>query len=483
MRRTYLILSLAMLPSAAPAGEVRGLKVTTDKTVDASSLEAIVRDVYRRSNPKTDDERAIALYEYLHATIFHLRYPTEPAPQTVGPLKVLNAYGWSLCGGEHTVLKALFETAGWPVRYVGWEGHTTVEVKYGGRWHYFDVFLKCYYWSKDRSHVVSQEEIADDPSIALDALKEGRAARQNLCCGDAVEDVVNGVKGRTVIGEQDGTGSITGRDRDYSPLLNLPSGGSLRLDWSGEGDKFAVEGPSPRHSCGLKDFRDDPVLGPMLEHYGPRSWSGGRLVYAPDFSREADMDDVHLQGARVAGGKLLATAGSGTATFRLPLPYPYVNARATVDPGVPLSVSVDGGRTWKLAKGGDLSPLVKPHYDVRVRAEFRESLAKFRLEADVEHNRAALPYLVVGKNTITVSAEGNALPAGTSLVVTYTFQEATAPSRRTRWDGRGLTYAPQRVVREVITALPRTITIDVGGNTPPKMISLERAVRSSKGQP
>ena len=78
-----------------------------------------------------------------------------------GPLKVINVYGWGLCGGQHTVLKALYETAGWECRYVGWPGHTTIEVKYDGKWHYFDVFLKCYYWSKDKSHVASQEEIAE----------------------------------------------------------------------------------------------------------------------------------------------------------------------------------------------------------------------------------------------------------------------------------------------------------------------------------
>ena len=483
MRRFLLGLALGLMSVNTQAGEARGVKVTNDRTVDASSLESIVRDVFRLSNAKTDDERAIALYEYLHSAIFHHRYPTEPAPQSVGPMKVLNAYGWSLCGGEHTLLKALFETAGWPVRYVGWEGHTTVEAFYGGRWHYFDVFLKCYYWSKDRTHVVDQAEIAADPSLALDAVREGRAARQNLCCGDAVEDVVKGVKGRTIIGDQDGTGSITGRDRDYSPLLNLPVGGSLRLDWRGVGEKFAVEGPSPRHTCGLRDYRDDPVLGPVAEHYGVRGWSGGEFRYEPDFARAADMADVHLQNARVSGGRLLATAATGTATFRLPLPYPYVGARATVEPGVNLSVSTDGGRRWNPVVGGDLTPLVKQRYDVRVKAEFGRSLGGFRLVADIEHNRSVLPHLLVGRNTITVEDEGNTLPAGTALVVRYAFEEAAAPPRRERWDGRGLTYQPTRIVTERITSLPRTFTIEVGGNTPPRMISMERSIEPGAAGP
>src|SRR6516162_2005338 len=155
---TLLTCLMCALVPAASLGEVRSFKVTTDKTVDASSLESIVRDVFARSQPKTNDEKAIAIYEYLHTTIFHHAYPTELAPHSVGPLKAINAYGWSLCGGQHTILKALYETVGWECRYVGWPGHTTVEVFYDGRWHYLDVFLKCYFWSKDKSHISGQEE-------------------------------------------------------------------------------------------------------------------------------------------------------------------------------------------------------------------------------------------------------------------------------------------------------------------------------------
>src|SRR5205085_1667724 len=132
-----LTLSVCVLIPAAAFAEARNFKVTTDKTVDASSLESIVRDVIAHAGAKTNDEKA-----------------------------------------------------GWKCRYLGWPGHTTIEVFYDGRWHYLDVFLKCYYWSKDKSHIASQEEIANDPSIVLNAPQEGRAARQNLCCGDLPADVV-----------------------------------------------------------------------------------------------------------------------------------------------------------------------------------------------------------------------------------------------------------------------------------------------------
>ena len=133
------------------------------------------------------------------------------------------------------------------------------------------MFLKCYFWSKDKSHVVSQAEIAADPSIVLDAVKDGRAARQHLCCGDLPEDVIRGVKSRKVVGDVKGWAEVIWRDERYAPILALPAGASLRLDWKGEANGYAFTGQPPRHSCGIKDFRNDRVLGRFrnMDRAGP----------------------------------------------------------------------------------------------------------------------------------------------------------------------------------------------------------------------
>lgn len=463
---------------------MNNFKVTTDQTIDSTSLESIVKGVFERSGAKSNDEKAIAIYEYLHQAIFHWAYPTEAAPQSVGPLKVINVYGWGLCGGQHTVLKALYETAGWPCRYVGWSnpGHTTIEVNYDGRWHYFDVFLKCYFWTKDKSHIASQEEIAADPSIVLDAVKEGRAAREHLCCGDAAEDVIKGIKSRKVAGDAKGWASVTWRDQNYSPALRLPAGASLRLEWKTEAGGFAVSGKAPQHSCGNKDFRGDKVLGPLLEHYGTRNWSNGRFLYAPDFAQLAAVADIELAGATARQGKLVAGDGKGVAIFKLPLPYAYVKAtvEAAFDGEGKVSLSTDAGKTWKPSAPGDVSALVKQKYEVWLKTEFAGALKTLRVDALVEHNRGALPYLVNGRNRITVSADAAALPKDSVLAVTYAYQEATAPNpaKRTRWDGNGVTYGETKTVTREITSLPSSFEIEVGGNTPPKMLALERVVRA-----
>ncbi|MGD0088405.1 MAG: hypothetical protein ABSE73_00630, partial [Planctomycetota bacterium] len=446
-------------------------------------LETIIQDVFRLSGAKTNDEKAIAIYDYLHSAIFHLAYPNEKAPQSVGPLKVLNVYGWGLCGGQHTVLKALFETAGWEVRYRGWSGHTTIETQYDGKWHYFDVFLKCYFWNKDKSSVAGQDDINSDPSIVLDGLKDGRVPKTSyLCCGDEAPGIVSGCKGskpNAIAKHEDGWASVTGRDQGYTPLLTLSSGGAVRLEWKNEPKGMVADGAKGGvHTCGNKDFRNDALRGPILEHYGPRAWANGTFSYAPDFSKAGDVADIELLKAKAAGGKLVAD-GQGTAVFKASLAYPYAAAKldAAFEGGEgKLAVSVDGGKTWQPAQAGDISPLVRQKYDVWIKAEFPGSLTRFALQATIEHNRCTLPYLVNGKNTVTVSTKDNKLPPDSVLSVTYAYQEATAPAKRNQYNGAGITYGEAKIAKKEATQLPLTFDIEVGGNTPPKMLCIERAL-------
>jgi len=482
MTKMQAVLSLLALLCIPAFGAAEAFKVTTDKTVDNSSLETIVQDVFRLSGAKTNDEKGIAIYNYLHSAIFHLAYPNEKNPGGVGPLKVLNAYGWGLCGGQHTVLKALFETAGWQVRYRGWQGHTTIETMYDDKWHYYDVFLKCYFWNKDKSSIAGQDDINKDASIVLDGPKDGRVPKESyLCCGDDAPGIVSGCKGshpQGIAKHEDGWASVTGRDKNYSPLLTLSSGAAVRLEWKKEPSMMVADGVKGGvHTCGTKDFRNDPMRGPVFEHYGPRSYANGTFLYAPDFSKAADVADIELTKAKAAGGKLTAE-GQGTAIFKANLPYPYASAK--LETGFEggdgkLSVSVDAGKTWKPAEAGDISAAVRQKYDVWIKAEFPGSLTKFALQGIIEHNRGAQPYLVNGKNTVTVSTKDNKLPQGSALSVTYAYQEATAPATRNQYNGTGVTYGETKVVKKEVTQLPLTFDIEVGGNTLPKMLYIERA--------
>ena len=59
---------------AQERGIVREIKVTCDRSPDCSSLKSIVESVTREC--RTDDERAIALYNVCRYLLYHHAYPS-----------------------------------------------------------------------------------------------------------------------------------------------------------------------------------------------------------------------------------------------------------------------------------------------------------------------------------------------------------------------------------------------------------------------
>ena len=93
-----------------------------------------------------------------------------------------------------------------------------------------------------------------------------------------------------------------------------------------------------------------------------------------------------------------------------------------------------------------------------------------------------LPWLVPGANKVTASC--GRLAPGTEAVVTLSYCEATVanPAKRQRWDGTGVTLSAPRTITREFSGTETTFDAAVAGNTPPKMLFLERAVRSTAGR-
>src|SRR5258708_637546 len=76
-----IVLATAFVPAAPGADvpsagkKVRRIKVVADKAPDCSTLESIVKSVTRGC--KTNDEKAIALYNFMLLTHYHQGYPGE----------------------------------------------------------------------------------------------------------------------------------------------------------------------------------------------------------------------------------------------------------------------------------------------------------------------------------------------------------------------------------------------------------------------
>ncbi|HUW85030.1 MAG TPA: transglutaminase domain-containing protein [Phycisphaerae bacterium] len=512
---------------------VRQIKVIADKAPDCSSLKSIVESVTRGC--KTNDERAIAIYNFVRMTHYHRDYPREEGG--IAAIKLINSYGWSLCGGLHTVQAALWRELGWPWRYIGWSSpaHTTVEARYDGRWHYLDVFLKFYVWKAAADApgghtIASQADIRAEPALVTEGLMyddtrkvcyhtdcplvstDGTTNWQApafLVCGDDIEGVLKGVNNSRDAGSPTAWNAIKFDEDGYSTDVNLAPGYSLTLTWD------AIEGAhwwsgrteAPYHGCTDKDYRNCPALGPVLEPYAPsggrrRSFANGKLVFAPELKSDAVLTALaSKQNVKLQDGKIVPADSTKPASITVALSSPYVmtQARGRADGADKVEVSVDGGKTFKPVALRDFSQAVAGKYACLVRLTFASALQSLEIQAVVQCNRCALPYLSPGSNTITVSALAPRELGDNRLVVTYAYRPGWRDCSYDQLCKEGSTigsaqkaqWAPTpTVVQKVFAAkdLPATFQVDVP--TPkdkypvyPRMLFLRREIVAPGGQP
>ena len=515
---------------APPPAFVGQIKVLADKAPDCSSLASIVESVTRGC--KTNDERAVAVYNFMLLACYHRAYPSEPGG--VGALKVINTYGWSLCGGLHTVESALWRQLGWKWRYVGWPGHTTAEAQYDGRWHYLDTFLKYYTWMPDAAApggrtIAGEDDIKANPALVTDGLvfdkarkvyyhkgnvfevvggKANWTAPAFLVCGDEPDGIVQGTSRKNNAGSPTGWAGIKFDDPAYSADVNLGPGYALTLLWNPiEGAHwFNGRKDVPTHTCGDKDYRNSPEIGPIMEPYAAqnraRSFSSGTLVFAPDFSGDACLGSLAArENVKVDAGRLVPADGGKPASVTVLMQSPYVMSRASgaAEGAEKAEISTDGGRTFAAIDLKDFSDAVGGKYHALVRLTFSQALKSLRLETIIQHNRGALPYLSPGRNTITVSAADAKALGDNRLVITYAWcpgsrgksyeevSQAGAEIARTHyaaWADKPCAVQKTFAAKD----LPATFTIDVP--TPknrqpvfPRMVLLRREVLPSGAKP
>ncbi len=523
-----LVVVLAAVPATAES--LNRVHVVNDRAPDCSSLAAIVQSVTK--DCKTDDERAIAIYNFCRYDHYHHAYPSEPGG--ISALKLINVYGWSLCGGEHTVMAALWEAAGYPWRYRGWSdpGHTTVEVSYGGRWHYLDTFLKFYAWMPDPQSpygrtIAGQEDIRANPALVNDAFvtdsarkvcyqadnrfdfvgdKVNWTAPAFMVCGDTLEGVLSGVRSSRNAGSPRGWGGIQFDDPRYSTDVNLRPGFALTLDWNKIDGAFYFGGSrrAPEHTCGDKDYRNCPAIGPLLEPYAAlgqkRSWSSGTLVFRPDLRSKAALTGFSQTDNLVwRDGKLQPQEPGRPAVAIVEMSSPYVVTKASgilVGEGARAEISKDG-KAWTPVEMRDFSAAVGGSYRYQVRITFSQPLSALEITSIVQHNQEALPYLAPGRNKITITADNPQSLGDGRLAVTYAYclgSRDLTPEQLFERDAEiarahFATWSDKPVVvQQTVSQLPATIEIPVPtprGKQPvyPRMLFLRRELLAPGQQP
>ncbi len=434
---------------------VQGIKVLPDKAPDCSSLQSIVETVTR--DCKTNDERAIAIYNFMRLTHYHRAYPSEPGGIPV--LKEINCYGWSLCGGLHAEESALWREMGWDWRFVGWPGHTTVEAFYDGRWHYLDVFLKFYAWMPDpkdpsRRTIAGEDDLAANPqqllldAFVIDPARNVAYAKGNefemfgekanwqapafLVCGDDLQGVLDGVRHKNRVGPEPGWGGMRHATGDYSADVNLAPGFSLTNTWDkAEGAWYWADSQvAPCHTCGDKEIRNSPEKGPIAEPYlGPdwncESYANGQIDFRPDLQhpdcvRSFDaVENVELSEREF---RRLDPSKPARVTVLLQSPYIMTQASGSAEGVESTEVSIDGGKSWKATNLQDFGAAVGGQVSALVRLTFKDRLKDLHLQATVQNNPFSLPFLSPGRNVVNVSVADPTALGENKLVVTYAYR-------------------------------------------------------------
>jgi len=458
-RVTSWCLGALVVSSVALAGEadppakkaVSGIHIWTDRSVDCFSRETLLKTLLK--DGMSDEEKAVAIWRFVNRRIWH-----NPRPDDNDPMRVLNVYGYALCGtiretlvwlGQGALGKegagdagvssqtyedpALFKIAGggWLVdsllRLDGAKppsgmGHSWAQFRYGGRLHYLDAHATFYVYTADGKSIASLEEINGDPTLVTDPVRTSDPFMP--CDAGRPEFFYRCAGGGIGTGERKTAHSMALTVRPGEALVfhfdKLPGGyfkrsGSWKTDWDPE---YTKDGPAHRCNNGAEA---------SWRHYG-----NGEILYKPDLAKAgfrealAASDNLAAQADDGKPGLHPKEAGKpASATFTFATPYVMVGGEVSAECDLPkgagakllLVVGRDGkgalvaeatgeGGKKKLSGKLDMQAAGYPYAaQLRVElsggtAEAAPALVALDIRIVTQLNFLTLPRPMPGKNTV-----------------------------------------------------------------------------------
>ncbi len=456
-------------------------RVATDRSIDCTSIDRILAGLIQPG--MTDEQKVLACFHWVRRVIYHGDGPRDLAYDFHRMVHVL---GHGSCLRQTTPLAVLLERLGFASRSWTHDGHHMMEVNYGGAWHCLDPHM-CFY-VHDRSQprqIASVEQLRADATLAADALKQGRACPGYLQCGDS--PAVFGPKGNWV--QERGWP----KERIDEPFgrIALPRGMTYSRTWMPDEHWFKrgswMPDAGPFHTCGVRRDSLDAVNWPLYEPHvalcgrpgkqypAARHWGAGTILYRPSLSTDRCRD------AMVSSGNVQPTAAGlasvdpsrpAEVVFQIGCPYVLsagdLTLRTAAD--VQASVSVDAGKTWTAwplaveqagaASGRLVEPLNGSFDGCRVKLAWTGAapLAGLELTLHFQLNPYALPYLVPGRNVVSVGAER----FGSPLTVCWDYAD-------------GPEWKQVKSAGQVFDK-PGRFVIDVEGEKHPRNVSLTLSV-------
>ena len=455
----HLVLAMAGVLAACAAvamadgAAVVNPHVKTDTSVDFRTVDSIVASVVKEG--MTDEQKVLAAFHTIRRMFVH--GPTPPR-LAYDFHKIMHSVGTGACLSMTTPLQVVLKRMGYESRSWVHDGHHMMEVRYGDQWHCMDPHMTFYCYDRsDPPQIASLEQLQADPTLAFDAVKEGRAGQGYLLCGDSPKWFA-GKEGRWQLEFKGGWPKMK-IDEPFGQIA-LRRGERYVRTWH-PGEYWYKEGwlerdgCGPIHHCGSADRKDtanwplyEPHVWTGVKGTRYRCWAVGRLEYKPYLTGDRYADAaVRRDNVKTVGkesGAMLAQADPARpaeVVFSVSCPYVLtageLKLTATAKGTASAAVSTDQGKTWKALPLAGEAPARSATFVDEINGSFDGYLLKLTLAGGVQvggveltsHfqiNRFSLPYFVPGENIVSVSADG----FGSPLEVTYEWAEGPDWKRR-----------------------------------------------------
>jgi len=532
------MLAGALLMTRALGEPVVTPKVVTDQSVDCSSIESIVKGVVKPG--MTDREKALAIYHWYRRVVCHHRYMGADRRDV---LRMINSYGFQLCGSQAAVVRLLLNAAGVKARVISGSGgselgHTVIEAWWDDKWHVFDTMTSFYVLTRDKQpDLASMQDLKEDVTLVTKAVEEGRCGPEFLYCMKQTEVPFEKRKAMQALGmEKDiaWTLLVIKPDKDGTPrsiqtfwekgprrssakspeeayggryepgLLDItlkPNEAYVRL-WDNVG-KWIKQGTfdivGPYHTCGGVDEKD-PINFKYYEPY--KKELVGFAKYAYRYFGNGWLDwqpkgDEILLGATAtnlthdkATGVLVVEDPNKPASLIIPVKSPYGVVEAALDldvkvvgPQTEITVTYTVGR--KPIKK-TLKPARGPIqlvFDQGSRHDSNRAVFDYELRIDIKGGRAAFN---VKRLKTTFMLNMYALPYFVPGENTVTVSAETPKQLkdakllvRYEWD-EGRDWKVGRNHTAEVTSFPHSYTVEVAGPKMPRMRRLVMKVVPNK---
>jgi len=386
---------------------------------------------------RSGEELVLAIYDYFTSRVDGT-YHFWPAGETEGnprvrrsvsdPIKLLNAYGWAICGQCAQMLQGLYTAAGLEARLVGLPGHVVCEVRYDGAWHVLDVDMWTWFRTP-AGHIASAAELAERPEELI--LRNPNRSDPCDLPDRSLDDYAKMYAKAKTVGDRVEGVSPPWAIRAHSMDFRLRPGETLIRSQDNEG-RFHM----PQDWLQSKEKYKREWKGYPRERYEPfRTFGNGRWIYRPDLTAGSGDFRAGLWEASDLSQDASGLVGPGGATWRIASPYPFCgvpdwgaapgSAGGTADEpervryadGVWLELAGRGparaeltdpeGKWAKvLAADGDfderidVTPLLSSRYECLIRLALGAGarLARFGFDGYLATAPMSIPRLVAGEN-------------------------------------------------------------------------------------